>query len=148
MKGQGPSLFARDWLIKLKLDWKNIQLVQSKSLELEALLDQLADIFALGLEDMKGVEAAVIPISPIRCSLFLYKARSLPCILMIEKERNCHLEMSLSLLQTATVQPQLCLSSSAIVLGEELGLVYIIVLQCMCTCDPLANSYMVVAIMF
>ena len=33
VKGKGPSLFGRDWLAQLKLDWKAIYLINRPPLE-------------------------------------------------------------------------------------------------------------------
>ena len=43
IKGNGPSLFGRDWLSKIRLDWQNLGVtnnIQSKPLCLQAVLDK------------------------------------------------------------------------------------------------------------
>ena len=53
--GKGPSLFGRNWLQKLQLNWGAIQRVDATSAV--NLLHEYADVFAPGLGNIKGVTA-------------------------------------------------------------------------------------------
>ena len=63
--GTGPSLLGRDWLVAIKLDWKNIFNLRGSSSELsfetqsklQAIIDDHAEIFEPGLGTIKGVKA-------------------------------------------------------------------------------------------
>ena len=53
--GKGPSLFGRDWLSKIQLDWKKIHTIQGSTLT--SVLDWHARVFQEGLGTLKGYEA-------------------------------------------------------------------------------------------
>ena len=54
--GDSQSLFGRDWLAKLKLDWSTILAVQAEE-ELQSVLDKYKMVFSPGLGLIRGVEA-------------------------------------------------------------------------------------------
>lgn len=56
--GHGQSLFGRDWLRVIRLNWKSIGLVQRHSLE--DLLKEFEDVFRPGLGTLKGYQAKII----------------------------------------------------------------------------------------
>ena len=51
VKGEGPSLLGRDWLMEVRLDWTKFRVatVSEKSNRLEALLEQYGEVFKEGL---------------------------------------------------------------------------------------------------
>ena len=51
LEGLGPSLFGRDWLGQLRLDWKTIGLAMliEQSTQIEALKKKYNDVFSAGL---------------------------------------------------------------------------------------------------
>ena len=53
--GKGPSLFGRDWLARIQLDWKKFHTIQESTLT--SVLDQHAHVFQEGLGTLKGYEA-------------------------------------------------------------------------------------------
>ena len=53
--GQGPSLFGRNWLEKIKLDWATIGKVERSPLD--GLLDEFEELFRPELGIIKGVQA-------------------------------------------------------------------------------------------
>ena len=53
--GKGPSLFGRDWLARIQLDWKKFHTIQGSTLT--SVLDQHAHVFQEGLGTLKGYEA-------------------------------------------------------------------------------------------
>ena len=59
VEGSGPSLFGRDWLRFIVLDWKSINTVITKRDSLQSLLDKYADIFEAGLGRLKGFKATL-----------------------------------------------------------------------------------------
>ena len=46
VEGDGPSLFGRNWLKQIKLDWKEIHvhLLQSKPLQLPSLFERYSEV--------------------------------------------------------------------------------------------------------
>ena len=50
-------MFGRDWLMKIRLDWKNLVMrvtnIQSKPLCLQAVLDKYSDVFRNELGTLK-----------------------------------------------------------------------------------------------
>ena len=85
--GNGPSLFGKDWLTKLKLDWT--QLCANHvcySLSLQDILDEYSSVFDLELGTLKDI-AVTIHIDPSAQPRFC-KARTVPYALKgkIEKE--------------------------------------------------------------
>ena len=53
--GKGPSLFGRDWLTRIQLDWKKIHTIQGSTLS--SVLDRHARVFQEGLGTLIGYEA-------------------------------------------------------------------------------------------
>ena len=53
--GKGPSLFGRDWLTRIQLDWKKIHTIQGSTLT--SVLDRHARVFQEGLGTLIGYEA-------------------------------------------------------------------------------------------
>lgn len=58
VEGKGPSLFGRNWLQHIQLDWGSIK--KLKSPDLESLLHKFNDLFEEKLGTMKGMEASLI----------------------------------------------------------------------------------------
>ena len=58
VEGDGPSLFRRDWLSAICIDWKSINMVKSK--RLTSVLDKHQVLFADGLSTLKAYEAKII----------------------------------------------------------------------------------------
>ena len=91
VKGEGPSLLKRDWLMEVRLDWASFRVatVTEKSNRLEALLKQYQEVFNEGLGKMSSVEAS-LHLIPNATPKFL-KARSVPYALreaiQVELER-------------------------------------------------------------
>ena len=56
VKGHGASLFGRNWLRSIRLQWDMIQQVEH-SASAEKLLHKFSDLFAPGLGTIKGVTA-------------------------------------------------------------------------------------------
>lgn len=55
--GEGPSLFGRDWLKTIRLDWKTI--CQVKRRQLSDILDTFKTVFEPGLGTLKGYKAKI-----------------------------------------------------------------------------------------
>ena len=47
VKGEGPSLFGRDWLTKIRLDWGAINTVKCRTLT--SVLERYSSVFEPGL---------------------------------------------------------------------------------------------------
>ena len=52
--GKGLSVFERDWLARIQLDWKKIHTIRGSTLT--NVLDQHARVFQEGLGTLKGYE--------------------------------------------------------------------------------------------
>ena len=78
VKGGGPSLLGRDWLMVLKIDWHNIKVASLATSQkgVKALLTKYADVFQEGLGQMNTFEAS-LHLKPGALPKFL-KARSVP----------------------------------------------------------------------
>ena len=78
LQGQGPSLFGRNWLESVCLDWREIHSVVMSSLQ--EVLDCHQPVFQPGLSKMRGVEAKP----------HYYRPRSVPYALTgtIEEEQE------------------------------------------------------------
>ena len=57
VKGEGPSLFGRDWLTKIHLDWGAINTVKCGTLT--SVLDSYCSVFEPGLGTLQGYEAKI-----------------------------------------------------------------------------------------
>jgi hypothetical protein len=64
--GSGPSLFGRDWLAKIKVDWKRIfnvsvltipKLSATVTNRLHATIQSYSEVFKQGLGTIKGINA-------------------------------------------------------------------------------------------
>ena len=75
VKGDGPTLFGRNWLAKIVLDWKEIHLVKNP-LPLQALLQKYEAVFQEGLGTLQGFKAKLI-VDPAATPRFC-KARPVP----------------------------------------------------------------------
>ena len=58
VSGEGPSLFGRDWMMKIKLNWREIYAVTSDA-SLSILLDHHSSLFEPGLGKLKGYKASI-----------------------------------------------------------------------------------------
>ena len=85
VEGRGPSLFGRNWLEKIKVDWERIHSVQS---EVDQILEKYETIFQEKLGTIKGVSARLELKSDARPKF--YKARAVPYALKeaIENDLN------------------------------------------------------------
>ena len=54
----GPSLFGRDWIIKIQLNWKEIYTVTSEA-KVNDLLDHHSTLFQSGLGTLKDYKAKI-----------------------------------------------------------------------------------------
>ena len=87
---EGPPLFGRDWLRKIRLDWCNIREVHTDASSTKGKLDQLlaeySDVFADGLGLLKG-EKAKLTLTEGATPKF-FKPRQVPYALrpMVEEE--------------------------------------------------------------
>ena len=84
VEGNGPCLFGRQWLEKLRLNWQSINSVRSQTLE--NVLDRHQDVFKSELGTLKGYKAQIIvnkDTQPRFC-----KARPVPYAMrkMVEEE--------------------------------------------------------------
>ena len=87
VEGEGASLFGRNWLRHIRLQWEAIQQVEHSGMA-EDLLQEFSDIFAPGLGTVKGITARLEVqegTTPI-----CHKPRSVPYALRetIEKDLN------------------------------------------------------------
>ena len=79
VEGYGPSLLGRNWLSRIKLDWKEINLLRSGSTKLQTLLQKCSNVFKTELGIIRG-STVDLPVSPDAKPKFL-KARTVPYIL-------------------------------------------------------------------
>ena len=82
--GSGPSLFGRNWLQHLVLDWKEIHQIRRSSLH--ALLDKYSSVFQEGLGTFQGLEAKIV-VDPQATPRFC-KARSVPYAMTVKVEEE------------------------------------------------------------
>ena len=76
VSGGGPSLLGRDWLGRLRLDWREIQTLNATLGTLEAVLAKHSDLFRNELGTIRGVTAK-LHIHPGAKPRF-YRPRSIP----------------------------------------------------------------------
>ena len=89
--GSGPSLLGRDWLTKLCLDWKEIDLFHpSVQNTLAFILQQHENVFEPGLGMLKGVEAKLFV--DVQAQLAFFKARSVPFALRQKVDSEAELD--------------------------------------------------------
>ena len=74
IQGSGPSLFGRNWLKEIILDWNEIHHVYSDSLQV--FLDKYPSVFQEGLGTLKGFQAQ-IHVDPYAKPRF-FTARTVP----------------------------------------------------------------------
>ena len=59
-RGNGPSLFGRDWLIKLQLDYTQLCTNNAcYSLSLQGILDEYTTVFSSDLGTLKGTSMTI-----------------------------------------------------------------------------------------
>ena len=75
VEGRGPSLFGRQWLTKIRLNWQSINNVRSHP-GLQDILDRHQEVFTSELGTLKGYKAQ-ISVDPNATPRFC-KARSVP----------------------------------------------------------------------
>ena len=58
VSGNGPTLFGRDWLMDIRLDWSSLRVanVEQKPLTLKSLLTTYSDVFKKELGTFSGVK--------------------------------------------------------------------------------------------
>ncbi|XP_077863505.1 uncharacterized protein LOC144347283, partial [Saccoglossus kowalevskii] len=85
IRGSGPSLFGRDWLSKLKVDWSSVNRVSS---DIGSVLDQYQELFQDELGTLKGIKAELV-VQPDATPKFV-KPRPVPYALRtaIENDLN------------------------------------------------------------
>ena len=60
VKNEGPTLFGREWLESIRLDWPLLQLETSGTIPaLEEVLSKHASVFSEGLGKMKNIQAQI-----------------------------------------------------------------------------------------
>ena len=85
VRGQGPSLFGRNWLQKIKLDWKNIKNI-SQNTALDSVLQKHSRLFREGLGKLEGMEATIVV--PTDAQPRFFKPRPLPYALKEKVEQE------------------------------------------------------------
>ena len=86
VEGDGPSLFGRNWLEHIKLNWKEIHFLHSKPLKLQSLLESYAGVFEPELGTFKDIKVDLHlkpDVTPRFC-----KGRSVPFVLREKIERE------------------------------------------------------------
>ena len=76
VSGKGPSLLSRDWLGRLRLDWREIRMLNVTPDALEAVLSKHSNLFRDELGTIRGITAK-LHISPGVKPRF-YRPRSIP----------------------------------------------------------------------
>ena len=78
VEGSGPSLFGRDWLGQLQLDWKTIGLamLSEQSTQMAVLMKKYSQVFSAGLGTMLHVKAR-LTVKPEAKPVF-FRPRSTP----------------------------------------------------------------------
>ena len=74
--GKGPSLLGRDWLEWLRLDWREIRMLNATSNRLDYLLAKHSDLFRDKLDTMKGTTAKLHVSLSVKPRF--YRPRSIP----------------------------------------------------------------------
>ena len=87
VKGHSPSLFCRNWLEKIKIDWNSIHALQNSS-SLSSLLNKYSSLFSDTLGLLQGTTAK-LHVHPQATPKF-FRARPVPFRLKdkIDKELN------------------------------------------------------------
>ena len=83
VRGEGPSLFGRNWLDKIRLDWPSVNKVESA---LDKLLDKHQVLFTGGLGKLKGFQTSITvdPEAPPK----YYRARPVPYAMRAKVEEE------------------------------------------------------------
>ena len=84
-KGEGSNLMGRDWLLHLRLGWKQIHSLKH-TISVEKFLESHEAVFKEGLETLKTFKAKIYVdpgVRPIYC-----KARSVTYSMRINVKRN------------------------------------------------------------
>ena len=84
VEGDGPTLFGRDWLSQIKLDWRQIHHVHSPNLQ--SLPSRYPSVFQKGLGMLKGFKAKIY-VDPNAVPRF-HPARSVPFALRAKVEQE------------------------------------------------------------
>ena len=85
--GTGPSLLGRDWLHKIRLDWKSLHRLQAApSTSLQAILDRHGEVFRDELGRAKGVTATIQVDPEVRPRFF--KPRMIPYALKAKVDQE------------------------------------------------------------
>ena len=85
--GTGPSLLGRDWLHKIRLDWKSLYRLQAMpSTSLRAVLDRHGEVFRDELGRAKGVTATIQVDPKVRPRFF--KPRTIPYALKAKVDQE------------------------------------------------------------
>ena len=85
VQGDGSSLLGRDWLLHLRLDWKEIHHLQTTD-PVERILLKHEEVFRKGLGTLRGYKAKIYvdkQATPRFC-----KARSVPYSLRVKVEEE------------------------------------------------------------
>ena len=80
VKGEGPSLFGRDWLTKICLDWRAINAVKCRTLT--SVLESYSSVIEPGLGTLQGYEAKIY-VDPAAQPKYC-KARSVPYAMRVK----------------------------------------------------------------
>ena len=57
VKGALPPLFGREWLRKIRIDWREIKMISKETLD--GVLQKHKEVFKTELGTLKGIEAAI-----------------------------------------------------------------------------------------
>ena len=96
VEGRGPSLFGRNWLKEITLNWKFIHQIANN--ELEVLLSKYKDVFREELGTLKGFQAHIELLS--NASPRFCKARTVPYALRDKMEETLK-----TLVEEGTLEP-------------------------------------------
>ena len=105
--GKGPSLFGRDWLLQLRLDWQGLYSLRAPaSTTMQAILNKHAAVFTEELGCVKGIKAKIY-IDPEARPRFC-KPRSVPFALRgkVEKEEVLKLQHQVRVLRKSLKNEQ------------------------------------------
>ena len=98
VKGDGPSLFGRDWLQVIKLNWARVNVVSSQVSAVDKLLDKhAAALFQEGLGVLKGITVK-LRVRPGSVPKF-HKPRPVPFALKEKVERELERLQSLGVIK-------------------------------------------------
>ena len=88
IEGSGPSLFGRDWLVQLRLDWKTIGLamLSDHNTQIEVLKKKYDQVFSAGLGTMLHFKAS-LNVKPEVKPIF-FRPRSIPFAIKETIERS------------------------------------------------------------